>query len=304
MLEMTLPKRPHVLVFGNLKGGSGKSTLSMHVALGLMKEGRRVATIDLDFEQRTLTRYIDNRKTFAEEKKLVLDIPTHFALDEGPPGARTPLTENERINFVSRALATADSDYDFIIIDTPSGANKVNVFAHGLADTVISPINDSFLDLDVIATRKDPSSEVIPSPYTDMVRSALRARGAVTSRKSAWYVVRNRMSALDSRNERAVRDSIEKAASSAGFLTATGLSERVIYRELFPRGLTALDSLEASLLGVKPSLSHVLARLEVRRLIWTVSLRPSDAADTLDVLSNSTAPAIEVPRKTADVKLG
>ena len=82
----------------------------------------------------------------------------------------------------------------------------MNVFAHGLADTVISPINDSFLDLDVIATRKDPSREVIPSPYTDMVRSALRARGAVTSRKSAWYVVRNRMSALDSRNERAVRD--------------------------------------------------------------------------------------------------
>jgi chromosome partitioning protein len=304
MLRMTLPTRPHVLVFGNLKGGSGKSTLSMHVALGLMKEGRRVATIDLDFQQRTLTRYIDNRKAFAKEKDLVLDIPTHFSLEEETPGAKPLPTENERINFVSRALAAADSDYDFIIIDTPSGANKVNVFAHGLADTVVTPINDSFLDLDVIATLKDPSSEVIPSPYTDMVRSALRARGAVTSRKSSWYVVRNRMSALDSRNERAVRDSIERAASGAGFLTATGLSERVIYRELFPRGLTALDSLEASLLGVKPSLSHVLARLEVRRLIWTVTLRPSETGDTLDVFSNSSVPAIEAPRPTAHAKLG
>lgn len=283
MLRMTSPKRPHVVVLGNLKGGSGKSTLSMHIAAGLMKAGRRVATIDLDFEQRTLTRYIENRRTFAGEKGLVLDIPTHFCLEDGSSAAKAILSDNDRINFISNALSAAEPAHDFIIIDTPSGANRVNLFAHGLADTVITPINDSFLDLDVIATLKDTTDELVPSPYTETIRRALEARRSVTSRKTNWFVVRNRLSALESRNERAVHDAIESAAKEAGFRTATGLSERVIYREFFPRGLTALDSMETSLLGVKPALSHVLARQEVRQLISTVGLRTPEKSDPLTV---------------------
>ena len=43
-----------VIVVANEKGGSGKSTIAMHVAIALMKRGHRVATIDLDLRQRSL----------------------------------------------------------------------------------------------------------------------------------------------------------------------------------------------------------------------------------------------------------
>jgi chromosome partitioning protein len=235
----------------------------MHIAIGLMKAGRRVATIDLDFAQQSLTRYIENRQNFAREKELILDIPTHHCPEESPDTA----TEQSRINFVCSAVAEAEPYYDFLIIDTPSGTNKVSLFAHALADTVITPINDSFLDLDVIATLKYATYELVPSAYTETIHHALEARSSVTTRKQDWYVVRNRLSPLDSRNERAVHDAVEKAAEEAGFRIATGLAERLIYRQFFPKGLTAMDSMEVSLLGVKPTLSHVLARQEVRQLI-------------------------------------
>src|SRR3954451_11612267 len=239
MLRMSSPKRPHVVVLGNLKGGSGKSTLSMHIAIGLMKAGRRVATIDLDFAQQSLTRYIENRQNFAREKELILDIPTHHCPEESPDTA----TEQSRINFVCSAVAEAEPYYDFLIIDTPSGTNKVSLFAHALADTVITPINDSFLDLDVIVPLKDPKNNDPRSPYTQALHQAREARKLVTSRHLDWLVVRNRVSPLETRNERAIRDAVEAAGRQAGFRTARGLAERVIYREFFPKGLTAFDSI-------------------------------------------------------------
>ena len=42
----------HVVVLGNEKGGSGKSTTAFHIAVALLKAGQRVATIDLDCRQK------------------------------------------------------------------------------------------------------------------------------------------------------------------------------------------------------------------------------------------------------------
>jgi len=278
MLRMSSTKWPRIIVLGNLKGGSGKSTLSMHVAIALMKAGRRVATLDLDFHQRTLTRYLENRRNWASKRNLTLDVPTHFCLDQG--FAETPLkSEDEQIKFVVGAVDAAQAFYDIIVIDTPSGANRVNLFAHGLADTVLTPINDSFLDLDVIATLKDSADQLVPSPYAEIIHRAIDARRSVTNRNTDWVVLRNRLSSLESRNERAVRNAVEAAASAAGFRTATGLTERLIYREFFPMGLTAFDSMETSLLGVKPSLSHVMARQEVRQLLTIVNPTASERRD-------------------------
>jgi chromosome partitioning protein len=251
----------------------------MHAAIGLMKAGRKVATLDLDFDQQTLTRYIANRRAFAQENDLVLDIPTHYRLEEGPSGTTTHSPETVRLNFVSTAIAAAEPDNDFIIIDTPSNVNKTNLFAHALADTVITPINDSFLDLDVIvapmATLKGPT----PTPYTQTIREAREARRAVTARTMDWLVLRNRTSPLESRNERAIRDAIEGAAEKVGFRTGRGLAERVIYREFYPKGLTAFDSMETSLLGVQPTPSHVAARQEVRQLISMIQIKPTEKSD-------------------------
>jgi len=275
MLRMASDTRPHVVVVGDHKGGSGKSTLAMHIAIGLMKEGRRVASLDLDFHQRTFTHYIENRRVWAKEQGLSLNVPTHHCVDDLPTD-KLPLTDQSRISLISRAVAAFEHYYDFIVIDTPGGASSVSVFAHGLADTLITPVNDSFIDLDVIFSLKK-SQDHLPkqSQYSEAVRRALDARDAVTKRKTDWFIVRNRLLPLASRNTRDVHSALETAAREAGFHTATGLSERVIYREFFPIGLTAFDSLEASLLGVKPTLSHVLARQEVRQLIASVRLLPS-----------------------------
>src|SRR3954463_5775275 len=291
MLRLTPSQKPHIIVLGNLKGGSGKSTLSMHIAVGLMKAGRRVATLDLDFEQRTLTRYIENRQAFAQEKELILDIPTHRDFAEGASGPTEPVNDPARIHFVRTALAAAEPGHDFIVIDTPSGVSKTNLFAHALADTVITPINDSFVDLDVIATSKDSAAQPALSPYTEAIRQAREARSLVTSEKLDWLVVRNRVSPLETRNERAIRDAIEEAGEQAGFRTARGLAERVIYREFFPKGLTAFDSLEASLLGVKPALSHVMARQEVRQVIALIDVKPSEVNNSFGNASQMQAPA-------------
>jgi chromosome partitioning protein len=293
MLQMTAPQEPHVIVLGNLKGGSGKSTLSMHIAIGLMKAGRQVATLDLDFEQQTLTRFIDNRKRFARERELIFDIPEHRSPEEGPSGAAPHMSDSARMNFLSGSLAATQTHYDFIVIDTPAGSNRTNLFAHALADTIITPINDSFLDLDVIASLREKADGVPASPYAETIRRAREARRLVTSRTTDWLVVRNRISPLDKRNDRALRDAMESAANDGGFRTATGLTERVIYRELFPQGLTAFDSMEASLLGVKPTSSHMLARQEVRQLISMVEVKPAAASDpeTADRTVNTQARA-------------
>lgn len=76
-----------VIVVANEKGGSGKSTVAMHVAVALLKRGRRVATIDLDSRQKTFTHYIENRRAWVERVARDLECPEHFCLDQEPGNA-------------------------------------------------------------------------------------------------------------------------------------------------------------------------------------------------------------------------
>ena len=75
--------RPHsafCVVLGNEKGGSGKSTVAMHIAVALLKAGQRVATIDLDSRQKSFTHYIENRKAWAKHARLELELPSHYCV--------------------------------------------------------------------------------------------------------------------------------------------------------------------------------------------------------------------------------
>jgi chromosome partitioning protein len=264
---MTSKQGPRVLVLGNHKGGSGRSTLAMHMAIGLMKQGKRVACLDLDYQQRSLTTYIENRTAWASQNGLILDVPSYVCID-GFAEDSSFLAGQARISLITSAVAAYEADSDYILIDTPAASDAATVFAHGLADTVVTPVNDSFLDLDVIfKPERTKQAPIIPPRYSQTMREALAARSRVTPKKTDWLVVRNRISSLESRNRRHVANSLEIAARSAGFRVADGLSERVIFREFFSCGLTAFDSSETSLLGVKPTTSHVLARLEVRHLL-------------------------------------
>jgi chromosome partitioning protein len=262
----------HVVVVGNEKGGSGKSTTAMHVAVALLNVGQRVATIDLDSRQKSFTRYIENRRAWARRAHIDLDVPAHFCVARG---ATLKLDENEAIEFAgfAEAVGAVEHTHDFVVVDTPGTDSYLTRLAHSMADTLVTPLNDSFVDFDVIGT-VDPTSFAVTgeSHYAAMVRDARRQRRMIDGVRLDWVVVRNRLSVLGSRNKRLVGEGLGVLATQLGFRCVDGLAERVIYREFFPRGLTALDNLDETTLGTRPSLSHVTARSEVMTLFEALKL--------------------------------
>ena len=265
-------RNAHVIVCGNEKGGSGKSTTSVHIAISLLKSGHRVATVDLDGRQLSMTRYLENRKRYARTTGIALELPSHFHV---PPARRQTIADAEGADFraLMEGLADIETRHDFIVIDTPGSDTYLNRLAHRIADTLVTPMNDSFIDFDVLG-RVDPvSNEVVElSQYALSVRDARRERRATDNAILDWVVVRNRMAPISSRNEVKVDASLRKLSSQLGFRIADGISERVIFREFFPIGLTALDDLDELVLGSKPTMSHLAARQEIRQLVSSLRL--------------------------------
>ena len=256
----------HIIVVGNEKGGSGKSTTALHLAVYLLHQGHRVATVDVDSRQQTLTRYIRNRRTTVETTGHLVPMPRHVHL---PSAWGDSIRENQRAerDIFARAIAGLREDVDYIVIDTPGFDGNLARLAHGSADTLVTPVNDSMIDLDVLA-RVDPVSgePIETSPYSRNVQSARSERLASSGAAIDWVLVRNRISNLGSRNTSQVQHTIERVAARLGCRLADGIAERVIFRSLFPIGMTVFDPLEIDLLGIAPSMSHVNARLEYRSL--------------------------------------
>jgi chromosome partitioning protein len=262
----------HVVVLGNEKGGSGKSTVALHIAVALLKAGQRVATIDLDGRQQSFTRYINNRGAWARRTGLSLALPVHCCIKLGGTGQ---IVENENSEFqqFAEVVSSVERTFDFIVIDTPGTDGYLMRLAHSMADTLVTPINDSFLDFDVLGT-VDPATYAVTgvSHYAEMVRDARRARRQLDGATTDWIVVRNRLSMLGSRNKQLVADGLKELSSQLGFRAIDGFAERVVYRELFPCGLTALDDIDQATVGTGPSLGHVMAREEVTALLRQLKL--------------------------------
>ncbi|SMX43519.1 division plane positioning ATPase MipZ [Octadecabacter ascidiaceicola] len=260
----------HIIVVGNEKGGAGKSTVSMHVATALSRMGHKVGTLDLDLRQKTLGRYIENRRKFLEKEGLTLPTPTYHDLPEVDPAT---LKEGENIfdHRLSVAVAGLEPDNDFILIDCPGSHTRLSQVAHSLADTLITPLNDSFIDFDLLA-HIDGDAETItgPSVYSQMVWNARQLRAQAGFEPIDWVVVRNRMGAQNMVNKQKMEAAIEKLSRRIGFRTAPGFNERVIFRELFPRGLTLLDLRDIGVKGL--NISNVAARQELRELIKSLNL--------------------------------
>jgi chromosome partitioning protein len=262
----------HVVVLGNEKGGSGKSTTALHIAVALMKAGQRVATIDLDCRQQSFTHYIDNRRAWAKHAGLDLAIPSHYCIARAD-GALVADNEAAEFNSFAAAIDAVEHTHDFVVIDTPGNDSYLMRLAHSMADTLITPLNDSFVDFDVLGTI-DPVTFAVTgtSHFADMVREARRQRRVVDHATIDWVVLRNRLSMLSSRNKRLVGEGLQELSLRLGFRATDGFAERVIFRELYPRGLTALDDLDQATLGTRPSLSHVTARQEVDTLLGALKL--------------------------------
>jgi chromosome partitioning protein len=262
----------HVIVLANEKGGSGKTTTAMHVVTSLLKAGQRVASIDADSRQKSLTHYVSNRRRWAKKTGMPLELPNHHAIERasGPS-----VDENEAAEFAAFAAAVngAENTHDFVVVDTPATDSYLMRLAHAMADTLITPLNDSFVDFDVLASLDPESYEVTgTSHYAEVVREARRQRRIVEEGETDWIVMRNRVGQFETRSGRQIADGLADLSRRLNFRVAEGFSERVIYRELFPRGLTVLDTIDDAVLGSRASLSHLSARQEVGNLIAALKL--------------------------------
>lgn len=247
----------HIIVVGNEKGGSGKSTTSMHVATALARMGHRIAGLDLDVRQRSFGRYLENRMAFMAREGIELPTPELAFMAEGAD----PL---------SPVLAELDPRCDFILLDCPGSHTKLSQMAHALADTLITPLNDSFIDFDLLA-HMSPDGDVLgPSIYAEMVWAARQMRGQAGAGPIDWLVLRNRLGTQAMHNKRKVGDALTNLSRRIGFRVAPGFSERVIFRELFPRGLTLLDLKDVGTETL--NMSNIAARQELRDLIAELKL--------------------------------
>ena len=266
-----VPRSAHVIVLGNEKGGSGKSTTAMHIAVALLKAGQRVATIDLDSRQKTFTHYVENRRDAARRTGAALEVPDHFAIARAE-GMRVDENEAAEFGGFAAAINAVEHSHDFVVVDTPGNDTYLMRLAHSMADTLVTPLNDSFLDFDVLGTLDPATFEVTgASHYAKMVRHARRQRRIVDGGLTDWIVVRNRLALLGSRNKKLVGECLDRLGLRLGFRATEGFSERVVFREFFPHGLTALDTIEETS-GIRPNLSHLTARQEVRSLIDALKL--------------------------------
>ncbi len=295
------PVSAHVIVLGNEKGGSGKSTTAMHVAVALLQAGQRVATIDLDSRQRSFTHYIENRRDWAERARVKLAIPMHYCVARGF-GLRLDEIESQEFTAFAEAVSAVEQSHDFVVIDTPGSDSYLMRLAHSMADTLITPLNDSFVDFDVLGAVDPTTFEVTGvSHYSEMVREARRQRRMVDGGLTDWVVVRNRLSTLGSRNKRLVGQGVDELGKQLGFRAVDGFAERVVYREFFPRGLTALDELNEDTLGSRPNLSHVTARDEVKNLIQTLKLPIDERGKRRAAARAEWIAAAEKPLETYDL---
>lgn len=258
--------KPHIFVVGNEKGGAGKTTCSMHLITGLLEKGLKVSSLDTDCRQHSLTRYIQNREEY-NKKNLdkSVPMPRHFLLKDSTEPNIPSREKEEKYNFEA-ALEDAKRDADIIVIDTPGSHSFLSCLAHSYADTVVTPINDSFVDLDVMAKVDSEGNIVSPSIYSQMIWTQKMERAKRDGNSIEWVVMRNRLSNLDATNKRNVSKVLDQLAKRISFNVVPGFSERVIFKELFLKGLTLLDLTKANF--DKPfNMSHVAARMELREFM-------------------------------------
>ncbi|MDQ3478485.1 MAG: division plane positioning ATPase MipZ [Pseudomonadota bacterium] len=238
------------MVFANEKGGTGKSTTAVHTAVALAATGRRVAALDLDSRQRTMTRYLENRDATMRRLDKRLPQARFEVLAEGAP--------------LAEAIERLSEGADVVVIDTPGRDDALAREAILMADTLVTPMNDSFVDLDLIGQVHPENFKVTkPSFYAELIWNSRTHRAKVTGKSVDWVVLRNRLQHIDSHNLRRVGAALGELSKRVGFRVIPGLGERVIYRELFPKGLTLLD---LALLG-EVGIPHIAARQELREMI-------------------------------------
>ncbi|HQT47856.1 MAG TPA: division plane positioning ATPase MipZ [Acidocella sp.] len=275
MTSVSAASRPYVIVLGNEKGGSGKSTTSIHIIVALLREKYAVGALDLDARQGTLSGTIAARRHFVASKGIDLPLPDFRSVPRSALDHRPEAEAEERARFDAAFAELQAGGAEIIVIDCPGADTYLSRYGHAHADTLITPINDSFVDFSMLA-RVDPDNHNIinPSIYSEMVWEARKQRFTRDRGRIDWIVMRNRLAASEARNKRDVGETLDSLAKRIGFRTLKGFGERVIFRELYLQGLTLMDVREANI-GIALGLSHIAARTEVRALIGAIKLPPA-----------------------------
>lgn len=272
-------RHANCIVVGNEKGGSGKSTTVINLIFGLMDRGHNVVCADLDFRQRTLTRFLECRAAYAEATGRQLAMPDLRRFSPSALGmvATAKGAELSRFDAFVKGL---HSCADYLVIDTPGNDTILGAHAHSHADVLVTPINDSFIDLDVIARLSPLDLHVTgPGHYAESVWEQRALKQARDKADFEWLVLRNRLGALESNNKRAIDAVMEELVERFQFHALPGFGERVIFRELFLKGLTLFDG-AASGGDHRLTMSHVAAKHEVRNLLKAVTAAaPQKARD-------------------------
>jgi chromosome partitioning protein len=233
----------------------------VHVAVALAYQGAKVAAIDLDPRQRTLFRYFENRAETEQRRGVNL------------PGATFGVFSGTEVEAFEAHVAEIGHGADFVVFDTPGRDDPLARHAATQADTLVTPMNDSFVDFDLIGQVDAETFKVRRlSFYAELIWEARKSRAMKQLREARremdWVVVRNRVQHVDARNQRRIDQALTELSKRVGFRIAPGLTERVIYRELFPSGLTLLDKGQLGELGT----SHLVARQELRALVANLRL--------------------------------
>jgi chromosome partitioning protein len=260
--------KPYVIVLGNEKGGTGKSTVAMHIITNLLRDHYTVGSIDVDARQGTLSRYVENRRTRLEKASEDLPLPDHVSLFRSKLESASAAESEEILQFVE--VMDRFKSCDFVVIDTPGSDTHLSRLAHSYADTLITPLNDSFIDLDMLVRVNADSYDILrPSTYAEMVWDQKKQRAMRDNGSIDWIVLRNRLSSISSRNKEEMERVLGALSKRIGFRLLDGFGERVIFRELFLNGLTLLDMKETQ---TALTLSHIAAKQELASLMETIYL--------------------------------
>jgi chromosome partitioning protein len=255
-----------VVVVGNEKGGSGKTTVTMHLAIGLLHRGVTVGTIDLDSHQQSLSRYLDNRRAWCQDKGISLVFPEHHLMEPSFQDSRAVATE-EDLAALRENLATLGQKCEIILLDCPAGDGTLARAAHSLADTLVTPLNDSFVDLDPLLQFGPGNFQVVAlGAYFRMLWDIRNRRRETGLAAFEWIVLRNRLSGLADQNKKNLAHVLEKISPILRFHLAEGLGERIIFRQLFRQGLTVFD-IDEPMASIAPTHSHQAARAELSALL-------------------------------------
>ena len=219
-----------VITVANEKGGVGKSTVAFHLAVALADCGHKVLAIDLDRRQQSLSRALIGRGGTAKRLGVRLPMPRHLLLQQ-PSGAQ-----------LCQEIARAGWDCDYVVIDAAGHDSPIARRAIALAELLVSPVNSSFVDLDLLGRFHPVSGKLLgPGCFAAMVSELRAARSDAGLPVLDWLVLQNRKRRDTSHSQNKVDSALRRLAPRLDFRLGAGLSERVAYRELFALGLTHLD---------------------------------------------------------------